>query len=185
LDVHHRFPVRQGARAELKAMKRLFTLLAATAASAAVTAAITLPAGASDQSNPKDAPFVACLRDHGLAIPADTTGDAIKGWLLAHDHANSAVEGCKPDNPGGDIEVAQMAACLRDHGLNPPSDPDQLKPWLVQQDDSAALKACGFDPGAKPTNGGDKPSGPCVAAEPADPAATAAKKRQADAAKRQ
>ena len=75
-------------------MKRLLTIVAATAASAAVTAAITLPAGASDQANPKDAPFVACLRAHGLDIPADTTGDAIKGWLLAHDHADDALAAC-------------------------------------------------------------------------------------------
>jgi hypothetical protein len=148
-------------------MKRLISLLAATAASAAVTAAITLPAGASDDPAPttKDARFVACLRDHGLAIPADTTGDAIKGWLLAHDGVDDAIAACKPRDGGRDVNVAKLTACLRDHGLNPPADVEQLKPWLAQQD-PAAVKLCGFDAPRKEDHG-DKPCGPQPAAEAA------------------
>ena len=115
-------------------MKRFLTLLAATAASAAVTAAITLPAGASD--TPKQ-------------------------------------------NAGNEVEITELTACLRAHGLTPPADLEQLKPWLVQQSDVATLKACGFDPPSKVEHG-DKPDAPCAAPATAEAAAA---KRKAVAAK--
>jgi hypothetical protein len=50
--------------------------------------------------------------------------------------------------PGGD--VAALASCLRSHGLaDAPTDPDALKPWLVDRHASdpdavkAAMQACG------------------------------------------
>ena len=148
-------------------MKRLLTVLAATAASAAVTAAITLPAGASDEPTPnKDAKQVSCLRAHGLDIPADTTGDAIKGWLLAHDGVEDAIAACRPHNAGNDVKVSELTACLRAQGLNPPGDVEQLKPWIAQHADDAQLEACGFDTPPLKEDHGDKPAGPCSAAEP-------------------
>src|SRR3954451_862641 len=122
-------------------MKRFLTTVAATAAAAAVAAAITIPAGASHEPVAKDAKEVTCLRDHGLAIPADTTGDAIKGWLLAHDGVDDAIAACKPRDGRRDRNVAKLTACLRDPGLTPPADLEQLKPWLAQQD-PAAVKLC-------------------------------------------
>jgi hypothetical protein len=147
-------------------MKHFLTALAATAATAA---AITLPAGASDQPTGKDARFVACLRDHGLAIPADTTGDAIKGWLLAHENVDAAVRACRPRDAGADVKIGELTACLRSHGLNPPDDPFQLKAWLAQQGDNAAVKACGFDAPPKHDTG-DKPDAPCAPPAPAEAA---------------
>src|SRR3954453_18975834 len=155
-------------------MKRFLTTVAATAAAAAVAAAITLPAGASDEPVAKDAKQVACLRDHGLAIPADTTGDAIKTWLLAHDGVEDAVAACRPHNAGGDVKVADLTACLRAHGLNPPADLEQLKPWIAQQGGDAGLAACGVDFSRKEDRG-DKPAGPCAAPEPAADAAKASR----------
>src|SRR3954451_23025759 len=116
-------------------MKRFLTTVAATAAAAAVAAAITLPAGASDEPVAKDAKQVACLRDHGLAIPADTTGDAIKGWLLAHDDVADAIAACRPDDPGNDVKGTEITPCLRPQGLTPPADPEQLKPWVAEHAD--------------------------------------------------
>src|SRR5215218_7666300 len=98
-------------------MHRFITVIAATAAAAAVAAAITLPAGASDQPTTKDTKLVACLRDQGLAIPSDTSGDAIKTWLLEHDGVDHAVAACKTRDDGGDVKVGELLACLRAHGL--------------------------------------------------------------------
>src|SRR4051794_32018454 len=92
----------------IEGMHRFITVIAATAVAATVAAAITLPAGASDDPTAKDAKFVACLRDHGLAIPADTSGDAIKGWLLAHDGVDAAVAACKPRDDARDVKVAEL-----------------------------------------------------------------------------
>src|SRR4051812_32040391 len=153
-------------------MKRFLTTVAATAAAAAVAAAITIPAGASDEPVAKDAKEVTCLRDHGLAIPADTTGDAIKTWLLAHDGVEEAVEACRPHNAGSDVKVADLPACLRAHGLTPPADIDQLKPWIAQNAADATLAACGVNVGPK-EEPGDKPAGPCAAPQPDADAAKA------------
>jgi len=124
----------------------------ATAAAAAVAAAITLPAGANSASDP-DATFVNCLRTNGVDIPADTRGFAIKQWLAAHDSQPSvsdAIQKCAPDakkdGGNGAVEVQKLIACLKDHGLQPPSAGDQLKQWLGDQEGDAAkaaLKACG------------------------------------------
>src|SRR4051794_14073795 len=97
-------------------MKRFLTVIAATAVAAAVAAAITLPAGASDEpTTTKDAKFVACLRDQGLAIPPETTGDAIKTWLLAHDGVDDAIKACKTREDGRNVKVDELIACLRAH----------------------------------------------------------------------
>jgi hypothetical protein len=157
-------------------MKRFLTIVAATAAAAAVAAAISLPAGASDEPTTKDAKQVLCLRDHGLAIPADTTGDAIKTWLLAHDGVDAAVDACRPHDAGNDVKVTELTACLRAHGLNPPADIEQLKPWIAEHADEAILNACGLDLPRKEDHG-DKPAGPCGGPEPADKPAAASRSR--------
>jgi hypothetical protein len=129
-------------------MKRFLTVIAATA----VAAAVTIPAIAdSDQGDPADATFVSCLRTNGIDIPAGTRGFAIKQWLVAHDSpsVNDALKKCAPDAKQGDpVEVTRLIACLKDHGLQPPTDPVALKQWLGEQDGDAvrnALKACGVD----------------------------------------
>jgi hypothetical protein len=127
-------------------MKRLLAVVLATAAAAAVAAALTLPAGADSGSDP-DATFVNCLRTNGVDIPADARGAAIKQWILAHESpsVDDAIQKCAPDAKKGDsIGVEQLTACLRDHGLQPPTAPDQLKDWLGSQS-KETLKACGVE----------------------------------------
>lgn len=133
-------------------MKRLLTIVAATA----VAAAITIPALA-DSGSPSDelATFATCLRAHRVAVPADLEGVAIKEWIAAHPDAaglDSAFKACDPhsrqdrkdDGPGPE----ELRACLTGKGLNPPASLDALKPWMLQQSQTAAgndaLKACGF-----------------------------------------
>ncbi len=133
-------------------MKRMLTIIAATA----VAAAITIPALADSGSPPDElATFATCLRAHGVAIPADLEGVAIKQWIGAHPDAaglDSAFKACDPnprqgrkdDGPGPD----ELRACMTGKGLNPPAGLDTLKPWVLQQSQtaagSAALKECGF-----------------------------------------
>jgi hypothetical protein len=152
-------------------MKRLISVLAATAVAAAVAAAITLPAGADAPApDEPDATFVACLRAHGVGIPADARGDAIKAWIVAHD-TDSAVTGavapCKAKAAGGD-SPPDLVACLRDHGLNPPGAIDELKPWVLGQLKSdagrAAVHACGIAQGPtdrKPADAPEKQAAIC------------------------
>ena len=149
-------------------MNRFLTVVAATV----VAAAITVPALAGDSPPAtKDAQFVACLRAHGLAIPADTSGDAVKGWLLAHPGNEAAVDACQPRGGGKDLKLDQLTACLRGQGLTPPADPVALKQWIGQHEGDAALKACGVD-----TPRDDKVPGACGTPQPA--AAGAAAKRE-------
>jgi hypothetical protein len=130
-------------------MNRFAAIIAATAAAAAVAAAISLPAGADENTPSPDTQFVACLRSHGAAIPADTQGAAIKTWLVAHPDAESALKACAPDERQGAPAPEQLTSCLRDHGLQPPSNIDELKPWLGSQSETdagkAAMTACGID----------------------------------------
>jgi hypothetical protein len=160
-------------------MTRFLSVLAATALAAAVAAAITLPAGADAPTRDEpDATFVDCLRAHGLGIPADARGDAIKTWIVAHDSdpaVKRAVVPCKA-KAGGAAAPADLIACLRDHGLNPPGAIDQLKPWILGQLDSAtaraALRACGIGDGptdGKPAQTPEKQPGNCGAAPNAKP----------------
>jgi hypothetical protein len=166
-------------------MKRLVSIIAATAAAAAVAAAISLPAGA--DSGPRDelATFTSCLRAHGLAVPADLDPLALKLWLGAHEDSAGfeiAINACEPDKPAKVSGPApeELVSCLRDHGLTPPTSIDQLKPWMAQQDGTAAgraaLSACGID--SRPV---DKlrGNGPCGGDKPADAAKAKASRRKA------
>jgi hypothetical protein len=120
---------------------RVLIILAATA----VASSFALPALAGDRASDPDAAFVSCLRSHGADIPAETRGAAIKNWLIAHPSAESAAADCKP-NAGP--APAELVACLRAQGLQPPSAAEELKPWLGRLMESGdakeALRACDF-----------------------------------------
>ena len=155
-------------------MKRLLSIIAATAAAAAVAAAISLPAGADDGA-PKSATdelaaFTSCLRTHGLAVPTGLDPVALKRWLGAHEgsaDAQAAMSACESFTSGPAKTPApapeELLACLRDHGLTPPTTIDQLKPWMAQQDGTAAgratLSACGIDSRPVDKARGDGPCG--------------------------
>jgi hypothetical protein len=148
-------------------MKRFLTVIAATA----VAAAITIPAVA-DSGSPSDelGTFATCLRTHGIPIPADLEGVAIKEWVGTHEDTpglKAAFQACDP-HPG-DVDKAdhaapeKLVACLRTKGLEPPAGIEDLKPWIIQQSQTAtgkaALNACGFaEPDEKPAA---EDGGPC------------------------
>jgi hypothetical protein len=121
-------------------MKRFLIVIAATA----VAAAVTIPAVANDSGADGEATFVGCMRANGVAIPADTRGVAIKQWIAAHESpaVKDALKQCAPAEKT--VAVDSLVACLKDRGLNPPSDPVALKPWLAAQD-ASVVKACGVD----------------------------------------
>ena len=135
-------------------MKRFLTVLAATF----VAAAIAIPAlGANQTPNDDGAQINACLRAHGVDVPADLRGIQLKQWIGNHMAESQA---CVPDHPDGQPAPEKLIKCLRDNGLNPPSNIDELKPYLASHQDSAALTACGIGRAteAKPGDcGGDKP----------------------------
>jgi hypothetical protein len=158
-------------------MKRLASIIAATTAAAAVAAAISLPAGADSGAKAsladELATFTSCLRAHGLAVPEGLDPVAFKMWMRDHENSagfQAAIAACEPDKPAKASGPApeELVACLREHGLTPPSTIDQLKPWTAQQDAAAAgraaLSACGID--SRPVDkargdgpcGGDKPT---------------------------
>jgi hypothetical protein len=171
-------------------MKRLVSIIAATAVAAAVAAAISLPAGADSGAKASDelATFTSCLRAHGLAVPEGLEPMALKLWLGEHEASagfQAASDACEPKRdervkaPGPAPE--ELVACLRDHGLTPPATIDQLKPWMGQQDGTAtgraALSACGID--VRPVDKA-RGNGPCGGDKPADATkAKAAKKKAA------
>jgi hypothetical protein len=136
-------------------MKRFLIVIAATA----VAAAVTIPAVAdSDPSPDPEATLVNCMRTNGIDIPADTRGFAIKQWIAAHESQPSvmdALKKCAPDEKKGDsIAVASLVACLKSHGLQPPTDPVALKQWLLSQNPSV-IKACGVEIGKDDHGGAD------------------------------
>jgi hypothetical protein len=146
---------------------KLFSVLAATAAAAAVAAVLTLPAGA-DQRGDRSADVAACLRSHGAAdAPSGDDPLALKQWVGGHAD-DPAVGACLPESKA----PAALVGCLRSHGLNPPGDLNQLKPWMVRQDGSdagrAALRACGVD--LSPPDKAPAPDCGGGAAKPANPA---------------
>jgi hypothetical protein len=134
-------------------MSRLTITLTAAAASALVAAAtVALPALGDDPPNASKnaAALAACLRSHGLeGAPDDPV--ALKSWIgerQAQDPlaVKKAMNACQPPEPkkGGFEErrqlsapdVEKLIACMRDNGLDAPSDPAALKRWLQQEEQS-------------------------------------------------
>ena len=137
-------------------MKRFLTVIAATAVAAAVAIPAIANSGSGSGSDP-EATFVNCMRTNGIDIPADTRGFAIKQWIAAHESQPSvtdALKKCAPDEKkGGGIAVDSLVACLKSHGLQPPTDPVALKQWLASQD-ASVIKACGVEIGKDDHGGG-------------------------------
>jgi hypothetical protein len=137
-------------------MSRLTITLTAAAASALVAAAVVaLPAVGDDSNNGPASPaaLAACLRSHGLdGAPDDAV--ALKTWIGERqaqdpDGVKRAMSACEQYQTGGpdkpkfeerrelsDADVAKIVACIRDNGLDAPSDPVALKRWLQQEEQS-------------------------------------------------
>jgi hypothetical protein len=107
-----------------------------------------------------------CMRDRGVAIPA-LTGARLEQWLKSHRLPEATARACKMAIGGVTTRrapadgVEKILACLRAHDLNPPSAPDALKRWILDQHDPAvteALQECGM---AK-----EPPSSDCGGEEP-------------------
>jgi hypothetical protein len=147
---------------------KLLTVLAATAVFAAVAAALSIPAGADQSAGDAATKLATCLHARGVTdAPSGTDALALKRWLATH--AESAgVAACHPQSaaPTG------LVSCLRAHGLNPPDNLFQLKPWMVRQAGTdagkAALSACrvGFDAPQGAATG--KPLAACLRSHGAD-----------------
>jgi hypothetical protein len=182
-------------------MSRLTITLTAAAASALVAAAtVALPALGDDSNNgPSNvAALAACLRSHGLDGAPDDPA-ALKPWIAQRASqeplaVKQAMNACQQYQTGGPdkakveekreataAEVQKLVACLRDNGLDAPSDPAALKRWFGQKEagdhsatDRIMLKCkmqlgpgagdkagkpgvCGDDAGAKPTEPATKP----------------------------
>jgi hypothetical protein len=172
-------------------MKSFATILAATAASAAVAAAITLPAGADDNAKqpPRDegAALNACLNKQGVAVPEALRGIDLKTWIGDRESdpaVRTALDACAgPSEPKAAPE--DLVACLRQHGLNRPTDLAELKQWTQQQSE-ATLKACDLviDGKDKAEHGCASPA-PGAKAEAAKRGAAARHARRAAASARQ
>jgi hypothetical protein len=130
-------------------MNRLtLALVAATTAAIAATGVMALSAVGDDErpATPTRADrekLQACLRTAG--------GDERR---------------CKVDKgatPG--VAPAELLACLRDHGLDPPTDPVELKMWILR---TSAAKACIDVP--KDVVKGPPDAADCGGGKPADPA---------------
>jgi hypothetical protein len=103
-----------------------------------------------------------CLRDRGVAVPA-LSSEALMRWLDTHEPPDAIARACKaavapPGMKGKPTDdVRKIAACLRAHGVTPPSAPDDLKRWIIEHKGDAAvthaLKECGMGP---PPSCGDK-----------------------------
>ena len=174
-------------------MSRLTITLTAAAASALAAAAIVALPALGDNGKPGDdsvASFATCLRSHGLDGAPSDSPRALKEWLGAREQADpvtvkKAIGACAPPDSKPKFaerrelsaaDVAKLVACMRDNGLDAPSDPVALKRWLAQHESAdpagveTVMRTCKMalaPEQAKPV----KPGG-CGddAAKPADPA---------------
>jgi hypothetical protein len=139
-------------------MNRFAMTLTAAAASALVAGAtVALPAIGDDSGPAPTKPagdfptFSACLSDHGLP-GAPSAGEDLKPWLARKEAADpqgtkAAIEACQKEMPQqpaqrAGVDVRKLAACLRSHGLDAPSDPAAFKAWFARReaDDRDALE---------------------------------------------
>ena len=156
-------------RGGLEGMKRFLTIIAATA----VAAAVTIPALADSGSPSDEGTFATCLRAHGIPIPAGLEGGAVKQWIGAHPDTaglEDAFKGCDARGRQG-RPTRRRRNCARAwpaRGSTPPTSLDELKPWVLQQSQTAAgkdaLKACGF--GGVEEKHVVEADGPCGADKP-------------------
>jgi len=124
---------------------KLLTVLAATAVAAAVAAALSIPAGADRGAGDDATKLATCLHARGAAgAPSGADALALKQWLATH-ASSAAVKACVPEAAA----PTELVSCLRAHGLNPPDNLFQLKPWMARQAGTdagkAALNTCGVD----------------------------------------
>jgi hypothetical protein len=155
------------------AMRRFSVVLTAAVACAMVVVALSaldaVGAGSSPP-NPKadvSGQLVQCLRDRGVAVPA-LTGRPLERWLQAHEPPLATARACKEAvakteappgrTPADDkADLARITACLRAHGLRPPTAAMDLKRWILAHEGDAAvgnaLQGCGMAP---PPGCGDK-----------------------------
>ena len=149
--------------------KSTTALIAAVAAAIAALAAVALPAiGESgttgpETDNPDVSAFAACLVTHGLT-GAPTTGRELKVWLASKEAADprgvkAAIAACDrsvPDLGATRPDVQALIACVRSHGIDAPTLPEDFKRWVGEQQRSKALQevlsACttALAPAAKP-----------------------------------
>lgn len=136
---------------------KLLTVLAATAVAAAVAAALSISAGADPSAGDGATKLATCLHARGATgAPSGADALALKQWLAAHAD-NAAVTACNPRSAA----PTELVSCLRAHGLNPPDNLFQLKPWMARQAGTdagkATLNACGLDfkPGQRAATGKD------------------------------
>ncbi len=126
------------------------TLIAAAVAAVAAVAVVALPAigdsGTNGGGDDGVRAYAACLAAHGLP-GAPTNGMELKPWLVSHDAdtvgaATAACEDVAPGRagrPGPDVE--QMIACVRSHGVDAPSAPEDFKPWVGEHQSSKAVRS--------------------------------------------
>ena len=144
----------------------------AAVASAMVVAAVAAldAVGADDTGDALNAAFASCLRDHGVQVPP-LTGTELASWLKTHAVPGDAARACKSSIGGAPptsdraarADAAKIAACLRDHGFDPPTDPLALKRWIGEQSGAAfrdALDECGIGSPSKGGCGDDQAAPP-------------------------
>jgi hypothetical protein len=124
---------------------KLLTVLAATAVAAAVVAALSISAGAAPSAGDNATKLATCLHARGATdAPSGADALALKQWVATHAD-NAAVTACNPRSGA----PAAVVPCLRAHGLNPPHNLFELKPWMARQaatdPGNVALHACGVD----------------------------------------
>ncbi len=128
------------------------TLLAAAAAAAVATAVVALPAIGDSATNgaqqTDQSTLAACLAAHGLA-GAPTTAPELKAWLAEKegadpDRVKAAIDACSPSGHSGSApgpDVQHMISCVRSHGIDAPTAPEDFKRWVGEQPQAGASKA--------------------------------------------
>lgn len=131
-------------------MSRLtMTLLAAAAAAVVATAVVALPAIGDSGTNgaqPTDqSALAACLAAHGLA-GAPTTGPELKPWLADKqradpDRVKAATDACVHGGSAPGPDIQHMISCVRSHGIDAPTAPEDFKRWMGERQQAGVSKA--------------------------------------------
>lgn len=154
-------------------------LIAADTAAIAAIAVVALPAIADSGGKPRPtktddvSAFAACPSVHGLP-GAPTTGENLKPWIARNEAADpqathAALDACKRAVAGASAPgpgIGDIIKCVRDHGVDAPTAPDEFKRWVGEQEQAGndavdkALVACKMalaPPGVKPGGAPGKP----------------------------